>query len=58
MKPIYKEIKDGLEEDVIDDTIQGIKQNNATTCKYEKMKSIILKMDMKKKNYLKTIKRI
>ena len=36
MKPMYKEIKDVLEEDVIDDPIQGIKQNNATTCKYEK----------------------
>ena len=55
MKPIYKEIKDGLEEDVIDDTIQGIKQNNATTCKMKKMKSIILKMDMKKKKQLNII---
>ena len=36
MKPMYKEIKDGPEEDVIDDPIEGIKQNNDIQYNYKK----------------------
>ena len=36
MKAMYKEIRDGPEEDVIDDPIDGIKQNNDITYKYKK----------------------
>ena len=36
MKTMYKEIRDGPEEDVIDDPKEGIKQNNDIKYNYKK----------------------